>query len=506
MKKLSQIALMMAAALMVACGPVPTPEPEPNPGDGPGTENPEPEPEPEPTADTYGLMGDFENNNWTTDIPLVEEGDYLVAQDVVFANANNEGLAFKVRKNASWDVSYGADGSTFDLGVAIALNGGSNVFVNGEVGAKYDFYFTVEPMTIYVMPDGYKPGDTLPEPEPEPEPEMVEVTAIEIFCNYYGDAFGGPGYNYFITLTDVGFDEDGYVVSNSKNYALDLYSEIATEGNEGTIPAGTYTLDELDTMEPGTMGTYGYALMCGAAEDGSEDVEYLYTAGTVVISENKIEATLTLDNGEVHHIVYEGSLAFSNATEEEVTGWSQLLGDMDVNSNEAFYAIEPYGDYYEVGVDNYMVHIYQGVDMELGEPTGAYLALELLASGLNTTDCLGDYTVFDGYSFTNVFLPGSLLEEDGETYAVGSIVMDMTNYVMGPIADGSISIEAGEGSNLVITLDCVDDCGNVIAGTLNAADLYGTASMMAPAKAAKKPVATTRTKLFSKRNVQKIAR
>ena len=77
---------------------------------------------------------------------------------------------------------------------------------------------------------------------------------------------------------------------------------------------------------------------------------------------------------------------------------------------------------------------------------------------------------------------------------------------MGPIADGSISIEAGEGSNLVITIDCVDDCGNVIAGTLNAVDLYGTASMVAPAKAAKKAAPATRTKLFSKRNVQKIAR
>lgn len=500
MKKLSQIALMMAAALMVACGPVPTPEPEPNP-DGPGTENPNPE----PTADTYGLMGDFQDNNWTTDIPLVEEGDYLVAQDVVFANANNEGLAFKVRKNASWDVSYGADGSTYDLGVAIALNGGSNVFVNGEVGAKYDFYFTVEPMTIYVMPDGYKPGDTLPEPEPEPEPEMVEVTAVAVYCNYYGDEFGGPGYNYYVTLSDKGFDADGYVVSNSKNYALDLYAATPAGDGEYSLPLGTYTFDELDTMEPGTMGSYGYAVMAGEAVDGSEDVELLYTAGTVVISENKIEATLTLENGEVHHIVYEGSLVFSNAT-EEVTGWSELLGDMDVNSDAAYYAIEPYGDIYEMGVDNYSVYIYQGVDMESGEPTGAFLALELFASGLNTTNCLGDYTAFDGSSLTNVFLPGSLVEEDGEISAVGSIVMDMTNYVMGPIADGSISIEAGEGSNLVITVDCVDDCGNVIAGTLNAADFYGTDLMVAPAKAAKKAAPATRTKLFSKRNVQKIVR
>ena len=124
---------------------------------------------PEPTPDTYGLMGDFENNNWSTDIALVADGDYLVAQDVVFANANNEGLAFKVRKNASWEISYGTNGGTFELHSEIALGGGDqNIVINGEVGAKYDIYFTLEPMKIWVMTDGAKPGDALPEPEPEP--------------------------------------------------------------------------------------------------------------------------------------------------------------------------------------------------------------------------------------------------------------------------------------------------------------------------------------------------
>ena len=133
------------------------------------TPNTTEEPEPEPTPDTYGLMGDFENNNWSTDIALVADGDYLVAQDVVFANANNEGLAFKVRKNASWEISYGTNGGTFELHSEIALGGGDqNIVINGEVGAKYDIYFTLEPMKIWVMTDGAKPGDALPEPEPEP--------------------------------------------------------------------------------------------------------------------------------------------------------------------------------------------------------------------------------------------------------------------------------------------------------------------------------------------------
>ena len=103
-------------------------------------------------------MGDFEGNNWSTDIALVADGDFLVAQDVVFANANNEGLVFKVRKNGSWDTSYGVAGSdAFELGTAIALDGGNNVAINGEAGVKYDVYFDATAMKIWVMADGQTP-------------------------------------------------------------------------------------------------------------------------------------------------------------------------------------------------------------------------------------------------------------------------------------------------------------------------------------------------------------
>ncbi|MBR6631189.1 MAG: starch-binding protein, partial [Alistipes sp.] len=42
-------------------------------------------------ADTWSVIGDFQSGNWNSDVVFVEAGDLLVAQDVVFANANNEG-------------------------------------------------------------------------------------------------------------------------------------------------------------------------------------------------------------------------------------------------------------------------------------------------------------------------------------------------------------------------------------------------------------------------------
>lgn len=110
-------------------------------------------------ADTWSVIGDFQSGNWNSDVVFVEAGDLMVAQDVVFANANNEGLAFKVRKNYSWDSSYGVTDTTArELGAAIVLDGASNIFVNGEVGVAYDVYFRVSDMTIWVMADGATPA------------------------------------------------------------------------------------------------------------------------------------------------------------------------------------------------------------------------------------------------------------------------------------------------------------------------------------------------------------
>ena len=110
-------------------------------------------------ADTWSVIGDLQSGNWSSDVVFVEAGDLLVAQDVVFANANNEGLAFKVRKNYSWDTCYGVTDTTArELGAAIVLDGGSNIFVNGEVGVAYDVYFRISDMTIWVMADGATPA------------------------------------------------------------------------------------------------------------------------------------------------------------------------------------------------------------------------------------------------------------------------------------------------------------------------------------------------------------
>ena len=120
------------------------------------------EPEPTPTG-TWDVMGDFENDNWSTGYAMEAAGDLFVAQDVVFANANGEGLVFKVRKDANWDTSYGvADATAREIGAAIVLDGTGNIAINGEVGVKYDIYLRAADMTVIVVADGDTPAFATP--------------------------------------------------------------------------------------------------------------------------------------------------------------------------------------------------------------------------------------------------------------------------------------------------------------------------------------------------------
>ena len=109
----------------------------------------------------WSVVGDLKDNNWKSDITLeLVSGTMYVAQDVIFANANNEGCSFKVRKNQDWNESYGGDGKTkHSLRSGIKLNKVStNAIVDGQIGVKYDIYFDTQSMTAYVMPDGEVPA------------------------------------------------------------------------------------------------------------------------------------------------------------------------------------------------------------------------------------------------------------------------------------------------------------------------------------------------------------
>ena len=139
---------------------------------------------------------------------------------------------------------------------------------------------------------------------------VKEVAAVSLFGMYT------VWYNFYMILGYVSSGEDaGYnPPMDSWNYEFYIISD--TEPVNDEIPLGTYTYVDYEKLASGEeelkTGIFTVAgawdMWCAYVDANGEMQEYKYTEGTMVVSEGKIELTVTLDNGEVHHVVYEGSL------------------------------------------------------------------------------------------------------------------------------------------------------------------------------------------------------
>ena len=146
----------------------------------------EPGPGDDPTPEvSWGMMGMFVDNQWSTDVPMTQEGEWIVAKGAQFSE-----LTFKIRGNASWDdatnigVAPGAERGVVNGKIEVvtaeyakANLGGdaADIKLNGEPGT-YDVYFNVENLEVYVMEEGYKPGEA-------PEAPVDPVTSGVIWEN-----------------------------------------------------------------------------------------------------------------------------------------------------------------------------------------------------------------------------------------------------------------------------------------------------------------------------------
>ena len=142
-------------------------------------EDPGKEPEPE-DPNEWSMMGCFVDNQWKTDVPMTKEGEWIVAKDAQFTE-----LTFKIRANASWDdatnigVAPGSERGVVNGKITVVTaeyskanlgDDAADIKLNGEAGT-YDVYFSFENLEVYVMEQGFKPGEKEPQ-----TPEPVEIT------------------------------------------------------------------------------------------------------------------------------------------------------------------------------------------------------------------------------------------------------------------------------------------------------------------------------------------
>ena len=226
--------------------------------------------------------------------------------------------------------------------------------------------------------------------EPEPE-DGVKFVASYLQGDYYGDQYSPGVGNYYVYLSDLGIDEEGYASAGGTYYRLDLYGPMFEGEGEVSLPVGTYTFDANDTMVEWTIGNYYSAYIvfdengqCTTGETGLP-----FTAATLVVTERDLKFTATIDGVE-HTVTYEGKGEFIDYTAE--TDPAEFI------ANYA-YAVY-YGDQYsEDTADNFLFFLSDlGIDSDGYEvANGQYFRFDLYSELVDTTNGItlpdGTYTL-----------------------------------------------------------------------------------------------------------------
>lgn len=387
--------------------------------------------------------------------------------------------------NFLWNIETGEGAYVTAADITLTHNEDGTTNIKGYFESEYGDHLDIDWTGVI---DGFTFGGETPEPA-----EDIVFNATFFGGEYYAPEGDVTTHNYYFGLSDVVVD-GGYAVEGATYFYFDLYN---TEFNETiTIPNGVYTLDPTDSCDNLTAGayyTYGFYV-----QDPETIIWYIPTSGTVTVSDNKIVAEFVLEDGRKATVTYEGNISLGNTGGNEGgNGISTLEGDLELNETGWTHLAQYYGDYYTADTDNWFVEVYE--DPYTGN--GGYLLLDLLVDPSND-DWRGTYTLLTDLSDAKGKFVAGGVDEDG--YMLGCWYAELADGGIGgaiaPIADGTITITAGENGAMTIAYDCVDDNGNKITGSVTA-DAYagGYSAKALNAQAKKSQVSVKKQKIDFRR-------
>lgn len=130
---------------------------------------------------------------------------------------------------------------------------------------------------------------------------------------YYGSIYSPGMGNYYIFLSDNGFNDKGKDMPNSKYYCMDLYGPLyeGPDGGEITLPIGTYTLNTDNEPQMWTMG-WKYSHYRETDSTGMSPEEVALSNATLVVTEDG--ATLECSTADIkHRVVFSGQATIIDA-------------------------------------------------------------------------------------------------------------------------------------------------------------------------------------------------
>lgn len=297
----------------------------------------------------------------------------------------------------------------------------------------------------------------------------VEFFATHLNGAYYGKV-GSPDFNYTITLSDKGVPGRGQFYYNSHAYNIDIFSDVSCgfSCEPQRVPNGVYKFDGRNRGEAGTfMANFDYTYYTELSD--SSQTFYSIIDGSIVVTDNHIEASLRTDDGQWHHVVYTGDLTLTYDYIKDIKRpYTRLAEDFNFEYKNAYLHTYYRGDHLGLGYDVWYVDMCPTV-MPMN---GTYMMLTVMvdkAKGGYTRDAfLGEYKVAQkgAESYANTFVAGDLLNGYEVIYSWCLTCENsmISNAWGGPIVDGTIKIELIDGY-YVVSFDCVDDAGHKIVGS-----------------------------------------
>lgn len=336
-----------------------------------------------------------------------------------------------VESEADWFEVTIAEGNT-----AISVTAKENIGAAREASFTIS-YATAQPKTIAVK-------------QAEAKSDCDVVFESLRFEGYYFGTEYSSNYNYYIALSDIAVKSNFTPKANGTYYYFDIYSNKPGSATE-PLPNGTYTFDAKDTFAHQTFSA-GSSYLITTDGKNKESVVKI-KGGTVTVTDGKFDATIELENGETHRVVYEGDLTvdldYVNSTLAEDFTFN-FEGATITATNLGIYEMNKYRWYIEAvkGDELFILDVFTA---SADSPAGIYTKL--------STGSMEDYN--------NKFMPG-LMTEQGLIGAWYTQLVDnvIKGYVMAPIVDGLIQIII-DGDTATINYSASDDGGAKIEGSIS---------------------------------------
>lgn len=257
-----------------------------------------------------------------------------------------------------------------------------------------------------------------PGPDPDPDPETVKFSATNFYIEYAGTEYSSA-HNYWVVLSDNGLTENGGMREHSTYYFFDLYSSVGAYYEEGVLPNGTYTLDE-GTMSANTIAPeYSYHTVTTTADEAP--VYGSYAEAVVVVSDNKIEATITMEDGTRHEVTYEGSLSWGDDNGGGDTPEVPEFEATHVATKWMWSGFSSWGNRYNVSGEGFSfdIHFTEAVAQETSLAAGTYTWVSTTFFGANDNFSVRDFIVDGSQKYLRDGTTGTaVVTVDGEEHHI----------------------------------------------------------------------------------------